>query len=166
MTPPFGPGWGNHALEGLIEISLPEAPALWPATPAWAVLGAGLCGLALRSVIRRWYKWRRDRYRRDALASLGTLRARCAAGDPEVAAELGPLLRAVALQALPRDAAASASGARWAALLAALAPTAPPLPVERLHQLTYADTCAGREETLALIASVERWVQQHRSGHA
>lgn len=166
MTPLFGPGWGNYALEGLMEISLPQAPALWPSTPAWTVLGCMFAAMILWAALQRWRRWRRDRYRRVATASLAALRRRCEAGDATAAGELTPLLRAVALQALPRGTAASCQGARWAQTLAELAPGLPLLPLTRLHLLTYAGACATREESLALIDAVERWVEQHEGRHA
>jgi hypothetical protein len=102
----------REAMHGMI---LPPPIPLWPATPAWYVLGAlillGLIWLAWRG----WKAWRRNAYRREALRELETAQA---------PAEIAILLKRTALAAWPRARVASLTGAEWASWLRASAPRA------------------------------------------
>ena len=163
MTPLFGPGWGNYALEGLVEVSAPPAPPLLPQTPGWLVLLAVLVYLLAAALWRRWCAWRHDRYRRAALAALTPLRERIAAGDTAALRELAPLLRRTLLAVLPREDIASASGEHLQSQLDRLAPGLPPLPLATIERLAYqpvgtADTLAGVDAAGALA----RWLAEHR----
>ena len=111
-------------------------------------------------------RWRADRYRREALAALESLRDRVAGGDTTALSELAPLLRATALQVLPRSRAAALSGGAWRDALAALAPELPPLPVEQLHCLAYASPDPTGVDSRALFDLLERWIREHRGDDA
>lgn len=163
MIPLFGPGWGNYALQGLVEISLPPAVSLLPQTPGWAVLALGLVGCAGHFAWRRYQCWRRDAYRRQAHAALRALRQRIERGDHSALRELAPLLRAAVLARAPREQVASLSGERWSAQLHALAPQLPPLPVAELHRLAYAPIDADAlAVAVPLLDQVDAWLLGHR----
>lgn len=99
-------------MHGLIA---PPPIPLWPATPAWYVLGAVIL-LALGWLCwRGWKAWRRDAYRRAALRALETV---------QQPAEIAAILKRTALAAWPRERVASLTGAEWAAWLRASAPRA------------------------------------------
>jgi hypothetical protein len=167
MTPLFGPGWGNYAIRGIVEVEVPEPVSLLPQTPGWWLLLALALLALLRFAWRRLRRWQRNRYRREALQMLAGLRARFDAGDDSALLELAPLLRATALQASTRTVVASARGGDWARELAILAPALPPLPVDTLQTLAYAPpTDAPREETAGLFDQLQRWIEQHENCHA
>jgi hypothetical protein len=167
MTELFGPGWGNPSLRTIIEAEFPEPVSLIPTTPGWWLLLLALVGLLVRALWRRRQRYLRDRYRRDALAQLETIKARLGAGALEAARELAPLLRATAMAAAGRDAFSGLQGEAYAAALAELAPNQDRLPIADIQRLAYAplDDSEGLDID-ALIAALERWVQQHRGAYA
>ena len=167
MTEVFAPEWGNPSLRTIIEAEFPEAISLIPATPGWWILLLAMAGLLLRALLRRRQRYLRDRYRRDALAQLATIKAQLGAGVPEAVRELAPLLRATAIAADDRDALSGLQGDTYAEALAELAPDQERLPVTELQRLAYAplDEIQGLD-TDAIITAMERWIQQHRSPHA
>ena len=105
--------FGNYVLKGIEEIHFPEPVAWWPQTPGWYVIGLILllwmgC-LAVKSIRR----WRRNRYRRSALAHLATLEEQINVNPLDAVSPLPELLKATALQAYPREAVAQLTGERW-----------------------------------------------------
>ncbi len=167
MSKVFEPGWGNASLRTIIETEFPEPVSLIPTTPGWWILLFALIGLLLRALWRRRQRYLRDRYRRDALAQLSTIKARLEAGTLEAVRELAPLLRATAMAATGRDTLSGLQGEAYAKALAELAPTQDRLPVADLQRLAYEPLDdAEKLDIEALIAPLERWIQQHRVSHA
>ena len=105
----------NDPVAGLIDIPLPQAVSLWPAT--WIsriviiLLILGLIGAAIRFT-RRWHT---NRYRRAALAELeGIVHSPAVEKDPVSTIDnLALLVRRTALVAFPRERIAPLSGAAW-----------------------------------------------------
>ncbi len=93
-------------LMGLLrEVPVPDPVPMWPQTPGWIVLGAGVM-LALAALIRwRMRHHRANAYRRAALTELSGLQ-----DDP---AQIATLLRRTALAAFPRAQVAGLQGAEW-----------------------------------------------------
>ena len=83
------------SIEQLKEIALPAPISYAPQTWGWWVLLAVLVVTALLLGARRYWQWRRDRYRREALARLAQLQQR--SGDLSALRELPELLKRVAL---------------------------------------------------------------------
>jgi hypothetical protein len=163
MTELFGPGWGNYAIRGIIEVTAPEPVSLLPQTPGWFVLAAVLALLITRLGWRKLRRWQHNRYRRDALTRLEQLRLRVDGGDITALQELAPLLRATALHAAPREQVASSSGPQWRAALAQLAPQLAPLPLDTFHRLAYqTPRAADAVDAGALFDQLEHWIVQHR----
>lgn len=163
MTPLFGPGWGNYAIQGIVEISLPSPAALLPATPGWwLLLAAGLLYL-LRDLRRRWRRYQRNGYRRAALGALEELRQRFDQGDRRVLRELAPLLRSCVLNASgQRREFASSDAKDWENAVAALAPTLEPLSTDRLHSFAYRKLDdADLHDAPQLFEQLREWLQQH-----
>ncbi len=163
----FGPGWGNYAIRGIVEVELPEAVPFWPQTPGWwLLLFALLLGIG-RYAWHRHQQWLRDRYRREALAELDRLRQRLAAGDRESLRELAALLRATALAAGDRNRLASLSGEAWSTAVNAMAPDQPPVPVDELQRLAYAKLSSeDSNKGPALMDALGDWIQGHGISHA
>lgn len=167
MSKVFAPEWGNPSLRTIIEVEFPDPISLMPAAPGWWILLLVMAGLLLRMILRRRQRYLRDRYRRDALMQLATIKEQLGAGVLEAVRELAPLLRATAITAAGRDALSGLQGDAYAAALAELAPDQDRLPVEDLQQLAYAplDEAKGQEIDM-LITALERWIQHHRRPHA
>lgn len=158
----FGPGWGNYAIRGIVETSIPQQISLRPATPGWWILLA-LLGCSVFYVSwKRWQQHLRNRYRREAQAALDQLEAAYQEGDRECLRELAPLLRATALQATgQRDELASVSGEAWQQALQEMAPKLPPLPVPLLEALAYRPLSDAGRELDSLFTALRRWIAVH-----
>ena len=88
-------------------VPLPPAP-WWPPAPGWYVaLGVGGV-LLLWAGVKLAVAWRRDRYRRAALAELSQMRT-----SSDVPARLSELLKRAALATYPRGEVAELSGQAW-----------------------------------------------------
>jgi len=83
------------SVEQLKELPLPAPISYAPQTWGWWVLLALLVVMALVLGARRYWQWRRDRYRREALARLVELQQR--SNDLSALRELPELLKRVAL---------------------------------------------------------------------
>jgi hypothetical protein len=141
------------SIEQLQELGLPAPVSYWPQTWGWGVL----LGLVVVSLLilggRQWLRWRRDAYRREALARLNNL---------QDMRELPELLKRVALsmpltteehQRVP-----TLSGADWQAFLQRHA--GGPLPEDlsrRLAALAYGNPSPDPQ----LLAQCKAWVEQH-----
>lgn len=163
MTPLFGPGWGNYAIQGIVETAVPEAVSLMPKTAGWLILLAILMLFLAYKGWQRRQRWRRDRYRRDALASLQALRQRYETGDARALRDLAPLLRATALAACGDRRLASIRGQAWADELRIMAPDVKPVDVTTLDALAYGRGLQDADEVLELFAVLADWIQRHRS---
>jgi hypothetical protein len=97
------------SLDRLHDLAVPPPVPWWPPAPAWYAVGAAALGLLAVLVRRLVARWRRNRYRRAALAELD----RAAASVPGMAV----LIKRVALAAYPRERVASLSGGPWLAFL-------------------------------------------------
>jgi len=141
------------SIEQLQELGLPAPVNYWPQTWGWGVL----LGLVVVSLLilggRQWLRWRRDAYRREALARLNNL---------QDMRELPELLKRVALS-MPltteeHHRVPTLSGADWQAFLQRHA--GGPLPEDlsrRLAALAYGNPSPDPQ----LLAQCKAWVEQH-----
>ncbi|UQS16548.1 DUF4381 domain-containing protein [Pseudomonas sp. HS6] len=83
------------SIEQLQELGLPAPVSYAPQTWGWWVLLAVLLLTALLIGVRRYWQWRRDQYRREALVRLAQLRDR--SDDLSALRELPELLKRVAI---------------------------------------------------------------------
>ena len=141
------------SIEQLTELSLPAPVSYWPQTWGWGVL-LGVVVLALLVLAgRKWLRWRRDAYRREALARLDSL---------VDLRELPELLKRVALSMpLPMEEQQripTLHGAEWQAFLQRHARG--PIPddlAQRLAQMAYGTASQDPQ----LLAQCKAWVEQH-----
>ena len=106
-------------LAALRDIHPPGPPGFWPPAPGWITVACLAATVAVAAAIIAGRRWRAGRIRREALASLRSLRARHQAGAPgaEIALELSTLVRRVALARRPREEVAGLTGEQWIAWL-------------------------------------------------
>ena len=109
----------SDPLAALRDIHAPGPPAFWPPAPGWIAVACLAAAVAVAAAIVAGRRWRAGRVRREALASLRSLRARHRAGAPgaQIAMELSTLVRRVALARRPREEVAGLTGEQWIAWL-------------------------------------------------
>jgi Domain of unknown function (DUF4381) len=103
------------SLDRLHDIAVPPPVPWWPPAPGWYIVGGmalALLGLAAWAALARW---RRERYRREALGDLA--RIACHPDAPSSISAIAELMKRVALAAYPRDRVASLTGDAWLAIL-------------------------------------------------
>lgn len=117
MSDPWGSGWGNYAIKGIVEIQMPEPVSLLPQTAGWwfllAAMGCALLYTSSKSVQRYWD----NRYRRQACEQLNRLQKQFSAGNKAVAGQIPALIKATALQVYPRCHIAQLHGRDWEVFL-------------------------------------------------
>lgn len=94
------------SLDRLRDIATHPPVSFWPPAPVWFFVLALVIWWTSLASIKVWLRWKRDAYRRQALAELRML----ASGN---IAELSSILKRVALVAYPRGKVASLSGHDW-----------------------------------------------------
>ena len=162
-------------LDALADIVQPEAVSFTPVTVGWKIL---LLIVAVALAAAAWAafrRWRRNRYRREALAELETLSAAAVGSGPgkvEALRALPVLLRRVVLSADERTAVASLSGGPWLDYLDARYPgrgfaEGPGKQVEAVGYLPEPHLAALDSGTVdALFREVRTWIASHEVGHA
>jgi len=159
----------NSALQNLHEILLPE-PASWmPQTIGWYVVFGMILFIAGWWVYGRLRRFRKNRYRRLALAELAVIERELQQPEKRVKAlaEIPVLLKGTALSAFPRSEVAALSGKNWLSFLdktmggkdftegeGRLLPELAYAPVQRIAQLS--DERIGN-----LLQLVRRWIKRH-----
>ncbi len=173
MTPPSTlssiPAAGANPLDQLAPNILPQPTGAWPPAIGWWFLGLLILGLliGLTLLVVRWY--RRNRYRRDALARLAAIEARFAQiqDQKQLIIQCNHLLKFTALKVWPRKKVASLHGEQWLAFLDSS------LKSPLLQKGAGKDLLAGpysREESLSgldserLISTVRTWIKRHKAG--
>ncbi|MEB3841149.1 DUF4381 domain-containing protein [Pseudomonas guariconensis] len=157
------------SIDQLSELGLPAMPAsYWPQTWGWlALLGVVVVVLGALATWR-YLHWRRNRYRREALACLASLEQ--AVQDParRLAAlrEIPPLLKRVALSMPDGARATGLRDAQWQAFLQRH--SSKPLPAsfaQHLALLAYAPAdrlmALADEEVQAMLNACRQWIEVH-----
>lgn len=157
------------SIDQLRELPLPTPPfGYWPQTWGWLVLLVVFLALFATWAVRRYLRWRRDRYRREALALLDRLAQ--AMDDPshrlQALRELPALLKRVALSMPSEERVERLGGEQWQVFLQRHSRT--PLPADfarRLALLAYAPAdrlqALGEAEGRALLDTCRQWIEEH-----
>ncbi|UVL37937.1 DUF4381 domain-containing protein [Pseudomonas sp. B21-040] len=152
------------SIDQLKEIALPAPVSYAPQTWGWWALLSVLVLAVLLVSARRYWQWRRDRYRREALVRLAELQS----SDDQLRAlrELPELLKRVALSMPTTYPVAALGGEDWQTFLVRHSPQ--PLPADfsqQLAQLAYAPDSTlltlKEEQRERLFNTSKRWVEQH-----
>ena len=151
------------SLDRLHDIAVPPPVSWWPPAPGWCVLG-GIALVVLGSfALAGLVRWRRDRYRREALTELDRITRDPLA--PSSLSAVAELVKRVALAAYPRDRVASLTGDAWLAFLDATGGTdAFTRGAGRvLKEAAYREDAPGDPaEILNLTGVVRHWITHHR----
>lgn len=146
-------------LQLMHDIVLAEPVPWTPQTVGWAVGGAWLLVIGVLVAWHGLKAWRRNRYRREALAMLNSIAAESTPNPAVVAQRVATLLKRTALVAFPRTEIAGLYGDEWAAFLRRSARNDPL--VERaaieLAGAAYRPDADGRR----LIEPARRWIEVH-----
>lgn len=147
-------------LAALRDIHAPRTPEFWPPAPGWIAVACVMIAATVAATViaARW--WRAGRVRREALASLRSLRARHRAGAPEseIARELSTLVRRFALARHSREEVAGLTGERWIAWLESTFPGIGSSARTALLQAPYAREC--RFDVARALAACEHWFRR------
>lgn len=150
----------NDPLAALRDIHAPGPPEFWPPAPGWIAVACLAVAVAVAATILAVRRWRAGRVRREALASLRSLRARHRAGAPEVriAMELSTLMRRIALARRPREEVAGLTGERWIAWLESDLPG-----IGAAARTALLDAPYARERSFDVpraLAACEQWIRR------
>ncbi len=145
-------------MELMHDLARPEPVAWLPLTLGWWVVGGWLLIIGVLATGYAYARWRRNRYRREAIGLLEAI------GDGTGAGSAGPaiasVLKRTALVAYPRQQVASLHGTTWADFLRASCNHDPA--VERAAADLAGAAYRRDTDGEALIAAARRWVQVHR----
>ncbi|WP_223512630.1 DUF4381 domain-containing protein [Pseudomonas sp. GL-R-26] len=155
------------SIDQLKEMALPAPVSYAPQTWGWWALLALLNVTLLVLGARRYWQWRRDRYRREALVRLEELQQR--SNDLSALRELPELLKRVAISmpnAKPVGSPAALGKEDWQAFLQRHSKQ--PLPADfsqQLSLLAYAPDATLRamptEQRQQLFSTCKTWVERH-----
>ena len=151
-------------LANLADIPLSSPVSLWPQTWPSRMLLAVVFVSIVFGALWTLYRWRANRYRREALSELKRIEAGAATLAPiELAAALASLVRRTALAAFPREQVASLTGAAWLSFLDRTdgRHTFSEGPGRVLETSAYRQ--APAMDTGGLISGVRYWIKAHRS---
>ncbi len=146
-------------LEQMRDLVEPEAVAWTPQTVGWLVVTLWLAAVALLVAVRACLSWRRNRYRRRALAELSAIRSRARRGEAS-GESLAVLLKRTALAVYPRREVAALHGNRWADFLrrSSRGDRVVARAADELASAAYRRDV----DVAALIAPAGRWIKVHR----
>jgi hypothetical protein len=147
-------------LDLMHEVVTPEPVSWLPQTVGWWVVAGWLSALVLLGALHGYLKWRRNRYRRDALAELRAIEQQSPI-DNVSARSIAELLKRTALAAYPREQVAPLYGAEWAGFLRESAgdDEIVTAEAERLATMAYRPD----SDVSTLIRPARRWIEVHRA---
>ncbi len=160
----------NSGLENLHEILLPEPVSWMPQTIGWYVVFGLILFVAGWWVYGRLGHYRKNQYRRLALAELAVIERELQQPDKRAKAlfEIPVLLKGTALSVFPRSEVAALSGDQWLAFLdktmgardftegeGRLLPELAYTPMQRIAQLP-------DKQIYNLLQLIRRWIKVHK----
>lgn len=145
----------SASLSSLRDIIEPESISFWPLAPGWWVVAGVMLALIALLVRRSMVEYRRNAYRRDALAELALL-------DGDLT-RLPALLKRTALGAFPRTEVASLAGEEWLHFLDTSGGTNDFTggPGRGLITLAYTTGSTSESQQRALLACSRNWIRTH-----
>ncbi|MFG1302269.1 DUF4381 domain-containing protein [Xanthobacter sp. V3C-3] len=146
-------------LSRLADIVVPSPVPWWPPAQGWWILCAGLVAALAILALGAIRHYRRNAYRRAALAELSAVGA---VADPAGAAAVSAILKRAALVAYPRAEVAALTGETWLAFLDSSAAMSDFTdgPAAGLARAAYGGPLAQGAD---ILAAARRWVKRHRA---
>lgn len=153
------------SLSNLHDVVLPAPVDLWPLAPGWYVAAAVAFALLLYLIRRGWQRWRRNRYRGQALRELERIRQHAEGGGLD---DVPVLLKRAALSAWPREQVAALTGRDWHHFLDESAGTdrfcsGAGVLLERLAYPSSAKRALSAAEEVTLLDAVGDWLKRHQA---
>jgi hypothetical protein len=145
-------------MELMHDLARPEPVTWFPQTVGWWVVLGWLLALGLLAASHAYLRWKRNRYRREALRLLDIIEA---SGDATTAgSEIATTLKRAALVAYPRRDIASLHGAAWSDFLSTSSDNDATVEsaATDLASAAYRPDVDGR----LLIEAARRWIEVHR----
>ena len=146
-------------VELLNDIAVPPAVSQFPSTVGWRIAACWASAVVFLVVIQALLRWRRNRYRRDALACLRRIEER-AGDDPAAIEEVGALIKRTAITAFSRERVAPLSGTAWADFLTQT--SGDDVRVSAAAAQLSAVAYRSPEDPAAVLAAAQRWILCHR----
>lgn len=145
-------------LDRMHDVVEPAAVSWLPQTDGWWVLLAWSLLLLVLAVLKLVQYRRRNAYRREALAELGSITA---AADPSAAAAIAGLVKRTALTVFPRTEVAALYGDAWADFLRTSGGNDPEIDAAATAIARAAYAPDNDMETI--VRGAERWIRRHRA---
>lgn len=151
----------SQLMDLMHDLVRPE-PVVWtPQTIGWAVIIVWALTVV---VILLWHsvqRWRRNRYRREALLALSELEGQKGLDTQAVASAIATILKRTALAAYGRPQVADLYGQEWADFLCESAANDA---IVRQHAVAISNAAYAKEADGAeLMIPVRRWIKVHRA---
>lgn len=159
----------TYSLDNLHDIVEPAAISWWPpATGLWILLALLLVWM-IAIGLRFWIRYRRNGYRREALALLKQITPELLHSQTRgsALAEVAVLLKRTALSAYPREEVAELSGEQWLAFLDRSSHThdfsqGAAAIIGIISWQPQAGAKLSDQELKEIINSVQHWINSHR----
>lgn len=152
-------------LAGLMQllhgVSEPDPVSMLPVTPGWWIVFAWLLAVLVLAILYFLQSYRRNRYRREALATLAAIDKQKELSPDRSAQLIATLLKRTALAAYPREDVAALIGQDWAEFLVKSANADPKVAdaAPMLAASAYRPDADGR----LLSDPARRWIRLHRA---
>lgn len=153
------------SLERLHDLAPPAPVPWWPLAPGWYVVAALILIVAGLGAWRWWHRWRRQAYRRAALAELCAWETGRDRGAPLAAKDvqhLAALLRRTALAFLPREQVAGLSESAWIGVLNEALPESPLQSWEWLSSVYQVSGSLSEDQSRAAVSELRDWLEHHQ----
>jgi len=146
-------------VELLHGLAPPPPVSPFPETVGWRILAVWAAAVVILAAIHGLLRWRRDRYRREAIACLRRIEQRAAA-DPAAVEAVGALLKRTAITAYSRDRVAPLFGGAWADFLTQTSRDDAVVAAAATQLASVAYRPAADPETV--FEAAQRWIRCHR----